>query len=109
MISITPKKIIITTMVIACAGGVFVGGAFFGRKMTYQVPQSGTIDFSLFWDSYNKLQQNFFDPSKIDSQKIIYGAIEGMAKSLDDPYTSFFNPEEAQKFMQDLSGSFEGM
>ena len=109
MISITPKKIIITTMVIACAGGVFVGGAFFGRKMTYQVPQSGTIDFSLFWDSYNKLQQNFFDPSKIDSQKIIYGAIEGMAKSLDDPYTSFFNPEEAQKFMQDLSGSFEGI
>src|SRR3989344_1588591 len=32
-----------------------------------------------------------------------------MAKSLGDPYTSFFNPEEARLFKQELAGSFEGI
>ena len=109
MFLITPRRVIYAAILITCFAGVFSGGIFLGKKITYQVPQPGTIDFSLFWDAYNRLQQNFIDPSKINSQKIIYGAIEGMAKSLGDPYTSFFNPDEAQKFMQDLSGSFEGI
>lgn len=77
--------------------------------MAYHVPQPGTIDFSLFWDAYSKLQQSFIDPSKINTQKIIYGAISGMTKSLGDPYTDFFDPEQARRFQQDLSGSFEGI
>jgi len=79
------------------------------NKLSYHVAQPGNIDFSLFWDAYNKLQQNFIDPSKIASQKIVYGAIQGMTNSLGDPYTTFFNPTEAKKFQQDLAGSFEGI
>ena len=85
--------------------GVWIGSA----KVAYRVPQPGEIDFSLFWDTYNKLKENFISPEKIDSQKIIYGAISGMTKTLDDPYTDFFDPDEAQRFQQDLSGSFEGI
>lgn len=104
------KKIIYPIILAICFIGVFVLGAWVGvNKIAYHVPQPGTIDFSLFWDAYNKLQQNFIDPSKIDNQKIIYGAIEGMAKSLGDPYTDFFDPSQAQRFQQDLSGSFEGI
>jgi len=73
------------------------------------VNQPGDVDFSLFWDAYNKLQENFIDPSKINSKEIIYGAIEGMAWSLKDPYTNFFDPEQAQRFQQNLSGSFNGI
>jgi carboxyl-terminal processing protease len=79
------------------------------EKVAYCVPQPENINFSLFWDAYNKLQEKFINPGDIDEQKIIYGAIEGMAKSLGDPYTSFFPPEEAKRFTQDLSGSFEGI
>lgn len=104
------KKIICSVLIVVCLAGAFGLGTWVGvTKIAYHVPQPGTIDFSLFWDAYNKLQENFIDPSKIDNQKIIYGAIEGMAKSLGDPYTGFFNPEEAHKFQQDLSGSFEGI
>ncbi len=85
--------------------GVWVGN----NKVVYKVAQPEEIDFSLFWDSYNKLKQNFINPEKIDTQKIIYGAISGMAKTLDDPYTAFFDPAEAKRFFQDLSGSFEGI
>lgn len=85
--------------------GVWVGSANF----FYYVPQPNEIDFSLFWDSYNKLKKNFVNPEAIDAKKIVYGAISGMTKTLGDPYTDFFDPSQAQRFFQDLSGSFEGI
>jgi len=104
------KKIICLIILILAFAGFFAAGAWVGvNKIAYRVPQPGTIDFSLFWDAYNKLQKNFIDPSKIDNQKIVYGAIEGMTKSLGDPYTDFFDPSQAQRFEQDLSGSFNGI
>ena len=109
-IKINFKKIIFPVILIVCISAAFGLGAWVGvSKITYYVPQPGTIDFSLFWDAYNKLQENFIDTSKIDNQKVIYGAIEGMANSLGDPYTDFFDPEQAKKFQQDLSGSFNGI
>jgi len=106
----TKKKIIYSFLILLGFAGFFGFGVWLGTtKIAYHVPQPGTIDFSLFWDAYNKLQENFIDSSKIDNQKIIYGAIEGMAKSLDDPHTGFFDPEQARRFQQDLSGSFEGI
>jgi carboxyl-terminal processing protease len=104
------KKIIYSALAVICVAGAFGLGAWLGvTKLAYHVPQPGTMDFSLFWDAYNKLQENFIDPSQIDNQKIVYGAIEGMTKSLGDPYTDFFDPEQAHRFQQDLSGSFEGI
>jgi len=107
---ITKKIILYSFVLVALVAGGFGAGIWVGvNKIAYYVPQPGTVDFSLFWDSYQKLQENFIDPSKIDNQKIIYGAIEGMAESLGDPYTSFFDPGQAKRFQQDLSGSFEGI
>ncbi|MDP2741127.1 MAG: S41 family peptidase [bacterium] len=96
---------LVICFLIIFGAGVWVGST----KINYNVPQPEEIDFSLFWDSYNKLKQKFINPEKIDTQKIVYGAISGMAKTLDDPYTAFFDPTEAERFLQDLSGSFEGI
>ncbi len=110
MINNKIKKILYYASLIVCFIAVFGLGIWVGvDKIAYHVPQPGTIDFSLFWDAYNKLQETFISPDKIDNQKIIYGAIEGMAETLDDPYTAFFDPEQARRFEQDLSGSFEGI
>ena len=104
------KKIIYPIVLVLCFVAVFALGAWVGAtKIAYHVPQPGTIDFSLFWDAYGKLNQYFDDPSKITNQKIVYGAIEGMTNSLGDPYTSFFDPQQAQLFQTDLAGSFEGI
>jgi len=104
------KKIIIIAGVISGVLLVFGAGFLIGKlSSNYYVPQPGSLDFSLFWDSYNRLQEDFVDPSKISAKKIIYGAIEGMAESVGDPYTTFFDPEEAKRFRQDMSGSFEGI
>lgn len=104
------KKIIFGVVLVVLFVGIFFGGFFLGKyKTVCQVCQPSEIDFSLFWQAYNLLKDNFVDKSKIDSQKILYGAISGMAQSLGDPYTDFFNPENAKKFQQDLAGSFEGI
>jgi carboxyl-terminal processing protease len=104
------KKIIYPIVISICFVAIFGLGIWIGvAKVAYHVPQPGTVDFSLFWDAYSKLQNNFIDPSKITNQKIVYGAIEGMTKSLGDPYTAFFDPEQAKMFQQDLDGSFEGI
>lgn len=104
------KKVIFGVVIVLVVVGAFLGGTWYGAKVVvYHVPQPGTIDFSLFWDAYNKLQQNFIDPSKITNQKITYGAIEGMTNALGDPYTDFFDPPQAQRFQQDLAGSFDGI
>jgi len=114
MFTINNKKIFATAGIIivflVVTALVFEVGFFIGQKQVVcPVCKPEDIDFSLFWDAHSKLQKNFVDPAKFDNQKIIYGAISGMAKSLGDPYTSFFNPEEAKRFEQDLSGSFEGI
>ena len=104
------KKIIYPIILSICFAAVLGLGIWIGyAKVAYHVPQPGTVDFSLFWDAYGKLQKNFITPSKITHQKVIYGAIKGMTKSLGDPYTDFFDPDQAKMFQQDLDGSFDGI
>lgn len=41
--------------------------------------------------------------------ELTYGAIRGVLRSLDDPYTRFLDPEEYREMDQDNSGSFVGI
>ncbi len=72
-------------------------------------PGKEDLSFSLFWDVWDRLEQSFLDKSKIDRQKMIYGAISGMVASLGDPYTVFLPPQEQKQSKEDLSGAFEGV
>ena len=105
-----PKRKIIQYVVLAVVvAAVFGGGFWVGQETKHLAVQPGTVDFSLFWDAYNKLHENFINPENITDQQIIYGAIAGMTKSLGDPYTDFFDPKQAKAFQQELSGSFDGI
>lgn len=67
------------------------------------------VDFTLFWDVWSRLERDFVDKNKIDRQKLVYGAIDGLVESLGDPYTTFFPPEEAKRFNDDIKGEFGGI
>lgn len=71
--------------------------------------QPQNVDFSLFWEAWNLLNDKYVDTAKLDRQKMIYGAISGMVKAVGDPFSSFMDPEESQQFSQDLEGMFEGI
>lgn len=107
--------VVILLMAISFGGGVFVGydrvpaiekvSGLSGKEDGK--PQD--VDFNLFWDVWHDVETSFVDKSKMDKKAMVYGAIAGMVKSLKDPYTVFMAPEEAKKFKDDVSGSFEGI
>jgi carboxyl-terminal processing protease len=102
------KKVLILILLVV----VFLGGAGFGfyvGKSQCEICPPEEINFSLFWEAYHLLQEKFVDKDKFDIQKMIYGAISGMVKSLEDPYTIFLNPEETKSFMEEVKGKFEGI
>lgn len=74
-----------------------------------QAPPTATIDFSLFWDVWQRLFRYYIDRASMDPQKMVWGAISGMVNSLGDPYTAFLPPKENTEFKQDLGGAFEGI
>lgn len=102
-------KLIRYVILAIIVAAVFGGGFWVGQETKHLAVQPGQVDFSLFWDAYNKLHENFIDPDKIIDQQVMYGAIAGMTKSLGDPYTDFFDPKQAKIFEQELSGSFDGI
>ena len=71
--------------------------------------QPKDVNLDLFWEAWNLVTEKYVDPSKIDKEKMIYGAISGMVKSLGDPFSGFMDPEESQQFSADMQGTFEGI
>ena len=81
-------------------------------KLTNFIQSAGgqtNINFNLFWETWNKLQERYVDQKKIDPKKMYYGAIKGMVASVEDPYTFFLTPEENKQTKDDLGGKFEGI
>ncbi len=73
-------------------------------------PQTPTnVDFSLFWEVMDVLPEKYLDKSAVDGNKILYGAISGMVRSLGDPYTAFLDPKQNEAVRDELAGSFSGV
>lgn len=114
------KKLQIVILMIVC---VLVGYAFGTRSVTLawkdykpvigiesKTPPPGqNIDFSLLYEVLERVNRDYYDKTKVDSQKLLYGAISGMLESLDDPYTSFFPPKENEAFKTQMAGEFSGI
>ena len=74
-------------------------------------PPSGVvnIDFNPFWNVWERLQAGYYDKSKLDQQKMLNGAIQGMVQSLGDPFTMYLPPVQNDNFKQGLAGQFSGI
>ncbi|MDD5144868.1 MAG: S41 family peptidase [Candidatus Pacebacteria bacterium] len=90
--------------------GSFGLGIWFGKTQTVcQICPPEKVDFSLFWQAWEKIQEKYVDKGNLNVQDMIYGAVAGMVNSLGDPYTVFMEPEDAKVFTEDVKGSFEGV
>lgn len=67
------------------------------------------IDFSLFWEVWQKLENEYLDSEKLKPAEMVYGAISGMVASAGDPYTVFLPPKQNQQAKEDLNGEFGGV
>ncbi len=70
------------------------------------------VDFGPFWETWQILGERFVPATTTDpktDQDKVWGAIEGLAASLGDPYTVFLPPVENEIFESDVRGNFEGV
>jgi carboxyl-terminal processing protease len=65
--------------------------------------------FEPFWKVWSVLTEKYVEATTTDTQKRIWGAVQGLASSQGDPYTVFFPPEENKSFKSDIAGNFEGV
>ncbi len=66
------------------------------------------VDWQLLWDTISQINTKYVNRPP-DLLKILYGAVSGAVASLDDPYSTFLPPKEAQDFKNELKGNFEGI
>lgn len=112
LFSMLSKKIINTFLIVSLSVFLFGSGYKLGeyRANVGKVERENyNIDFSLFWDAWDKVERKFIDKKKLEPKKMFYGAIKGMISSLEDPYTFFLTPEENKQSKTDLQGKFEGI
>ncbi len=116
----TRTKIIAAVASLLILGSVFAIGFTLGaahRPYAERVtnvsdkglPNGVQADFEPFWKVWNMIDQNYPGASKISAQDRVYGAIQGLMGSLNDPYSVFFPPADSKDFADTISGSFEGI
>jgi carboxyl-terminal processing protease len=72
-------------------------------------PANEQADLTLFWNVWEKLQNQYVDENALDRQNMVYGAIKGLVDSLQDPHTSFMTPNETKEFESALNGTLQGI
>ncbi len=84
-------------------------GEVIGKYSESRVDLGQDVNFNLFWELWDTLEENYVDQDELNEKEMFYGALEGLASSLGDPYTVFLDPMLSQEFDEMMSGSFEGI
>jgi carboxyl-terminal processing protease len=66
------------------------------------------VDMGVFWEVWNALEERYYYDLP-DEQTRVYGAIDGLIGTLDDPHTAFVPPDVARILREDDTGMFEGI
>lgn len=76
-------------------------------RSTTKSEKKDNVDFSLFWRIWDEVEGKY--DGKIDTKKMLYGAISGMVSATGDPYTYYMDPNEAGDFRQEIDGEISGI
>lgn len=95
---------------------IFFTAGFFANQVTGFINPGYEIRFSndvsreniINFNNVKSILMNSFY-QEIDENKLLEGAIRGMAEALDDPYTVYYSPDQMKDFMEKSSGSYVGI
>lgn len=103
------KGFVAVLLVVVFSIGIFAGCGLF--KPRYDIsfdPQSVSAEnVKKFNQVRDILKKNYLE--NVDENTLLEGAIAGMAESLNDPYTVYFNKEQMKSFMEKSEGSYVGI
>ncbi len=116
------QKINIGIGALVLATGIFFLGMFIGENNVKQSEVNSfsekisespdDVDFTPLWTAWKTIDDKYTSSKSgevVTDQEKVWGMIKGLARSLDDPYTVFFPPADAEIFEADISGNFEGV
>lgn len=104
-------KIFLLALVIT---GLVICAFVAGVGATYLLMHGSTAsaeeeaEFGIFWEAWHLVENNFFGELP-DMQQVTWSAIRGALTALDDPHTTFLEPQPRQREKEDLSGRFGGI
>jgi len=93
-------------LLLALAGGVYLGG----HPSTLPGPIRDSFveeDRALRSELVDTIRDNFYKP--VDESKLDDASLRGIVDSLEDPYSHYLSPKEAESFQESVSGQFEGV
>lgn len=122
------RYFLVTLIAMILLAGVFTGGVLVGWAMPGSVatilPMPGTdgqptatsqgastnLDqlFAPFWEAWQIVHDQYVD-QPVDDTLLMRGAIRGMMDSLDDPHSSYMDPQQYQQANSPLIGEYEGI
>lgn len=112
-------RALIPIILISLVTGFFAGAEFqknqepFGgglrELINRDLGQPESVDFSLFWETWDLIHERYVDRSKLNTQEMVFGAIQGMVKSVGDPFTVFLEAKESKRLQEDIKGEFAGV
>ncbi|MFJ7364045.1 S41 family peptidase [Peribacillus frigoritolerans] len=94
-------------LVIFLTAGITTIALTFGDEKVESLAPDKHAEFEKLYSTYDTIKDNYYE--EIDEEKLVDGAINGMIKSLDDPYSAYMDKKEASSFHESISSSFEGI
>ncbi len=83
-----------------------------GPSRTPNVPASSDAEvqaaYGAFREVWDLIHEEYLN-RPLDDVALVRGAIEGMVKTLGDPYSGYNDPESFRQLSEDLEGQFEGI
>lgn len=112
--------LLMTGSLLTGAGGTYAGLQFLDKtdgnkklelmnspKDNQISSEENTADLEKVNQAYDLILSRYVE--KVDQDKLVEGAIQGMLSVLKDPYSVYMDKETAQQFTQALESSFEGI
>ncbi|MBI3618525.1 S41 family peptidase [Candidatus Peregrinibacteria bacterium] len=67
------------------------------------------VDISFLWMVWRTLLHSYIAPQDLKPSVMVFGAAEGLVRSVGDPYTVLMSAKQTERFRQTISGMLEGI
>lgn len=116
----TGRYVVMALLVVVLMTGAYLGGrnepvllrVIGGQRLQAQALSGGddAAQFDLLFEVLRLVRRNYVEPiPDKDNKKLVYGAIRGMLRSLDDQYTRFMDPASYTNMTIETKGAFGGV
>jgi carboxyl-terminal processing protease len=109
--TVAPSRVALILVAVLAGSALFVGGYSLGAHVatTPGTPADQEARFGPFWDVYTLINSDFAGSPRPDQDKLVQAAIDGMMKSLNDPWSYYQGPSDFQNSLLNVGGQAEGI